>query len=805
MANDFLSGLGLGDRSQNDFASPLQVEIAKLLMAQSAPKQMDYNPNIPGGWSSSLVNAVGNINSAMYKNQALRVNEGLIGDTARAAKNTAIRPQDRQPVIGNPVVMKEKHQIDPLSQIKPFNTDVHPATPPDTEGRMNLGMGIDAGDWGALTIKDGTDQTAPYMGRARDIKNTKRIVFHGDTKENVDDIVDAKGRVNQGLLNYGRSVDKSRGFDPNYHYYIDREGNITSGVPLDKSANHAGKFNKDSIGIVLAGVIGGKQPTDKQRAAAERLAEKLAGQFGLAQTDVVSHPELMPGHREKSEAADVAAFIRNNGFKGVAGELPPVDMAEGPRPPLSRGGLSPEQLAVSRFAKPQMAPMGQMALGGPPPAVKPPEVVANPPAPSPWSYAVQQAQEEKEAIEEEKRLREQQPQIPPTQEQVPPPNNVGQSSQLGGPITDAPITTGSVPGQRVAQMQPDRTGRPAVPQDGNFTNKVPGYNGPMPNLPSLPSEKAISDRIDSLSRMGGIEAVNEYVEQLQKDMMPVIMKVPNGELHVTRKHHPEKNEVVFIPTATESTIDGVPMSTQFGPDGKLNYNLKVPGKADGAGDLRGYEEFKNWQQRLKAEGEATSELYGDKAAGVSEAITKGTGANTAIQTLNTMDALSKAGGAWTPRGPTKDMSLKMRQFLANVGLPVKETELAEVFDKFNNFLASQATQAITSRGTNFDLQTFMRANPSLLQSKEGTEMLINIMQQEYKAIQSIGRRANQLSGKDVDKLPVIIEEYYRHNPIKFQYKGTTVTTKPIKNRDDLEDVPSGHGYIAPDGTVRVKP
>lgn len=813
MADDFLSGL-LGPQNKGqDFASPLQVEIAKLLMEKSAPQQMNYDPSVPGGWSASLVNALGNINSALYRNQALRVNQGIIGNNARTAANLLVRPQDKQPAIKPSVVMKEANQPDPAKGWDAKLT-VEPGGP-----IMRLGAQPNSGnlDWEGLPIINGIDEKAPYMSRPRDEADTKRIVFHGDVNDNADN-----------LLKYGRQVDKKRGFDPNYHFYIAKDGTITQGVPLDRKANHVGEFNKDSIGIVLAGVIGGKEPTPEQRKSANMLAERLTKQYGLSQSNVFSHPELQPGHRDKSEATDVAANIRKFGFgepTPEAQEEAQIVQAEMQRPPLSRGGLPAEQLnnRVGRFARgaidPRFGPgqsefaknvippeqqiagvtdIPKMAVGAKNlPEIKDPSRIApEDRGATPMSVAVQKAQQENGVIPSTEIPKTQEPKyLPDEQREI-----------------ESPLKPEAAIGRtRMAQMLPDKTGRPAISQGQQIRTDIPGYNGPVPSIPSLPSEKAIAERLHALAISGDQNAVNEFVQDIQERMQPKIIKVPNGELHITPKHYPEQNQVQFFPSAESKDVSiggvNVPMDTRFNQRGDLEHTLRVPGVA-GKGDLGSLEGLADFGQRIQAQGQATSDLKKTKTGLVTQAIEEGTKVNSALQTLNTLDTLSESMGNWGPRGPSGPLALKMRQFLDNLNIRTKGTDEAEVFNKFNTQLASEATQAFTNRGTNFDLQTFMRSNPDLMQSRDGTRMLLDIMKQEYKARQDIGRRASKMDARDVEKYQGMVEEYWNTHPITVQMKvngkNIRVNTKKIETREDRDELPDGEYYITPDGQVAQK-
>jgi hypothetical protein len=199
-----------------------------------------------------------------------------------------------------------------------------------------------------LAITNGIDPAAPYMSpkRQRDEGAIKRIIMHGDVNED-------GGR----LLQYGRKVDPVRGFDPGYHFYVNRDGTVVQGAPLNRTANHALNENADSIGIVIAGADAGKMPTAEQEAAAKRLVSSLGRTYNIDPKNVIGHGELQPGRRDHREGGNVAADIRTKGYlpeeesklagrslTRVAGLHPATDVPPASARPYA--DLTPEQLEV---------------------------------------------------------------------------------------------------------------------------------------------------------------------------------------------------------------------------------------------------------------------------------------------------------------------------------------------------------------------------------------------------------------------------------------------------------------------------
>jgi hypothetical protein len=157
-----------------------------------------------------------------------------------------------------------------------------------------------------LAIEDGIDATAPYMNKPRDVSGINRIIMHGDVKESA-----------RELLAYGRQIDPSRGFAPGYHFYIDRDGTVIQGAPIDRVTNHTLGENSNSIGINIAGADEGKMPTPAQERAAMVLISSLGLALGIPAKNVIGHGELQPHRRNRLEGGNVAANIRSHGYLKV--------------------------------------------------------------------------------------------------------------------------------------------------------------------------------------------------------------------------------------------------------------------------------------------------------------------------------------------------------------------------------------------------------------------------------------------------------------------------------------------------------
>jgi N-acetylmuramoyl-L-alanine amidase len=84
---------------------------------------------------------------------------------------------------------------------------------------------------------------------------------------------------------------KARGFSKiGYHYFITFAGTVEIGRKLEEIGAHCEGYNKDSIGICLAGL---SKFNEAQFVALERLLKKLKGLYPMA--TIHGHREFNPG------------------------------------------------------------------------------------------------------------------------------------------------------------------------------------------------------------------------------------------------------------------------------------------------------------------------------------------------------------------------------------------------------------------------------------------------------------------------------------------------------------------------------
>jgi hypothetical protein len=193
-------------------------------------------------------------------------------------------------------------------------------------------------------------------------------------------------------LNTARRGDPFRsGVNYGYHFYIDKDGSITQGAPMDARTNHVKSGmsaqrtgrpdldNSNAIGISFVGT--GGAPTREQQAAAENLSRSLMQRYGIQTQNVVGHGEVQ-NDRQTGEGMPLVNAIRNGGQPVQVANAAPV-MSDAPfvpqqpdvAPPVAqRPDSRADQIQIMRpdsladkpadgpwtaFAKPQKPDIGR--------------------------------------------------------------------------------------------------------------------------------------------------------------------------------------------------------------------------------------------------------------------------------------------------------------------------------------------------------------------------------------------------------------------------------------------------------------
>jgi hypothetical protein len=135
------------------------------------------------------------------------------------------------------------------------------------------------------------------------------------------------------------------------------------------------------------------------------------------------------------------------------------------------------------------------------------------------------------------------------------------------------------------------------------------------------------------------------------------------------------------------------------------------------------------------------------------------------------DALSHAPNDIST-GPGAKILLEIKQFARNLGWDTKGVPEAETIDKLNAFLASEATKQISSRPAMFEFSTFMKNNPGLQTSIEGTRKLISILRQGAESDITLGKAAGD--ERSLPHWPEVVDAHYRSHPIISPFTGLPI-------------------------------
>ncbi len=189
-------------------------------------------------------------------------------------------------------------------------------------------------------------------------------------------------------------------------------------------------------------------------------------------------------------------------------------------------------------------------------------------------------------------------------------------------------------------------------------------------------------------------------------------------------------------------------------------------------------EFKRREEEAKKIGEITTKPIG-------EAIDAGTKSQEVINVLDRMNDAYKSGGV--PGGPAGTYVLKLKQlvneFLPGT-IPEKEVAAAEIVRKSTAELALKAIKEASSRGgTQREFIAMLDNNPGIELSNTGAQYMINILTQQEKQKQAIGRIA--ATSKTAEDFYDRQQAYYA-NPKNALI--SPLTGKPLLGANVKEDV-----------------
>jgi hypothetical protein len=143
----------------------------------------------------------------------------------------------------------------------------------------------------------------------------KAIVSHNTGGETLQSALETqKGDPSRGGKSFG------------YHFYIDKDGTVYQGAPLDARTNHVRSpgestrtarpdiSNNNAIGVAY---VGTGKPTPEQLASSHALVAGLQDKYQIPNENVVGHGEIQGGSRDKGEGMDLVQLVRS-------GAKPPV-------------------------------------------------------------------------------------------------------------------------------------------------------------------------------------------------------------------------------------------------------------------------------------------------------------------------------------------------------------------------------------------------------------------------------------------------------------------------------------------------
>lgn len=213
-----------------------------------------------------------------------------------------------------------------------------------------------------------------------------------------------------------------------------------------------------------------------------------------------------------------------------------------------------------------------------------------------------------------------------------------------------------------------------------------------------------------------------------------------------------------------------------------------------------------WAQRVQALGGAAQGIAAAQGKRVSDTVTGGIEASQRVSMLNAIKSATQAISRDRLSGEALSRyQTTFQQYFRNFG-PVNNLGFREFLDKLNAFLASEATQEISARGTNFEFSTLMRYNPNLFASHEGNMILIDYLIQEKKIKEALGNKAANLSPEEFGNWNKIVADYYEQHPIIIRMplpNGTTMNlnTKPIPRVGDIK--PDGSGSYTEEEVKKI--
>ena len=221
---------------------------------------------------------------------------------------------------------------------------------------------------------------------------------------------------------------------------------------------------------------------------------------------------------------------------------------------------------------------------------------------------------------------------------------------------------------------------------------------------------------------------------------------------------------------------------------KQQYGVGIAGQTAAAGEVG------------KAKGARVGEVI---AAGGKPAYDK-------LNDLNVIEDAVRQGGNNITYGPGAEFWQKAKTVLAGWGIPQKGLAEADSISKMNALLAAAAAKSMTARPSQLEFKTFVANNPGIMNSKEGTIALINILKQTTRHDIELGQVAGQSSPDDWAARE---QRYYDENPLQSPFTGKPLTPprapNTLRTGADLMQwgtrmgLAPGDQFMSPDGKAKT--
>jgi len=355
------------------------------------------------------------------------------------------------------------------------------------------------------------------------------------------------------------------------------------------------------------------------------------------------------------------------------------------------------------------------------------------------------------------------------EEDAPPGLLTGRRS-LGGPAGDD-VERSMVPqsdNTRVAQSFQAQSGV-TNPTARDMINP-PGYSGPAPSAPYVETKNEIFRQMQGTSDPAEKQRI---LEAWKKKQEPIHVPAVNGTLEGTPQQGGKPVLWKFIPAAKGPEIKNIPTAPVVGPDTQGTAPLvpNVPGVGQPGGIKRalGPESAVGEIERAEAERGARSknitEIAGTQTSNIASAIKEANEAPAALQAVGIIDKTIRSSPNLS-FGPQAPYMNDVKRVLDNY-YPGMSTSIASAdsLEKQSTLLARDLDKSFSSRGTNFQLETFLQAVPSLRASKEGALLIADLIKQDISQRQRLGDHANLLGDEDPAVWNRVKQNYYANNPL----------------------------------------